>query len=188
MLPAREYAEMLTYLLPNGVERLVINGEVIRPLLGHRQTKFWHKEAGGQLFATFKPGFTMIERVTGPRKTDRRSRTGYCPDPKAEQREINDMHGGGLHYVSDWHTHPERIPVPSQMDKESMVDCFSKSTHQAEGFLLIIVGNGEPPSCVGVWFAANGGIKPLVKVTTADPQARPAWGPGGGAFLDARGG
>lgn len=176
---AVEHAEMLTYLLPDGVERLVLRSDVLQHLLNHRQTRFWQKEAGGQLFATFKPGVTTIERVTGPRKTDQRSRTGYRPDRKAEQREIDAMYAEGFHYVGDWHTHPEQIPFPSQLDNHSMVDCFSKSTHQAEGFLLFIVGNGDPPSCLSVSIATRSGLSSLIRVTAADPLARKAWGPEG---------
>lgn len=179
VLHAGGSVEMLTYLLPDGVQRLVLQPDVLRHLLDHRQTKFWQKEAGGQLFATINQGLTTIERVTGPRKTDRRSRTGYRPDRKAEQREIDEMYAVGLHYVGDWHTHPERIRLPSEMDKNSMVECFSKSNHQAEGFLLIIVGNGEPPACLSVSSTANNGLTPLVRVTTAEANVRPAWGPGG---------
>src|SRR3546814_8042190 len=76
---------------------------------------------------------------------DRRTRTSYIPDRRAEQAEIFDRHARGLHYVGDWHTHPERYPQPSSPDAQSIAECVAKSTHQLNGFVLIIVGQAEPP-------------------------------------------
>ncbi len=50
-----------------------------------------------------------------------------------------------LHYVGDWHTHPDSIPEPSRRDLASMAECITKSTHALNGFLLVIVGQDEAP-------------------------------------------
>jgi hypothetical protein len=58
--------------------------------------------------------------ATGPRRTDRRTRTSSVPDRRAEQREIDDRFRRGLHFLGDWHTHPKNIPHPSGPDVASL--------------------------------------------------------------------
>ncbi len=97
------------------------------------------------MFARIEDGEITIVEVTGPRPTDRRTRTTYLPDRKAERAEIDDRYARGLHFVGDWHTHPDGHPRPSGSDLESMKECFNKSTHNLNGFLLLIVGQVDPP-------------------------------------------
>jgi integrative and conjugative element protein (TIGR02256 family) len=77
----------------------------------------------------------------------------YVPDRLAEQPEINYWHKKGLHYVGDWHTHPELIPNPSGDDTESIRESFVKSKHTLHGFLLIIVGTATFPK--GLYVSLN---------------------------------
>jgi integrative and conjugative element protein (TIGR02256 family) len=136
---------MLEIPLGSSGQMLVIANSVLRHLRLHRQTKLWHCEAGGQLFAVVSPLELYVCEATGPRPTDRRTRHGYKPDRKAEQVEIQERHLRGLQYVGDWHTHPESIPHPSGTDYSSMSDCFRKSKHALNAFLLVIAGHGRFP-------------------------------------------
>ena len=61
----------------------------------------------------------------------------------------------GLHYVGDWHTHPEKHPTPSADDLRSIAECFRQSTHELLGFLLVILGTGDPPA--GLWVGWHDG-------------------------------
>jgi integrative and conjugative element protein (TIGR02256 family) len=106
----------------------------------YRQTAFWRREAGGQLFARISGDRWVIEAATGPRRGDIRSRFGFHSDRLAEQAEINALFSNGLHYVGDWHTHPEPIPTPSQTDLHSMLKMVRASRHELRGFLMLIVG------------------------------------------------
>jgi len=121
-------------------QRVVLEGPVVQHLEAHRQITKHHREAGGQLFATFAGGDVVIREATGPRRTDQRTRTSYCADRKAEQREILEHHQRGLHYVGDWHTHPSEQPTPSQLDYLSIQESVRKSNHDLEAFVLIVVG------------------------------------------------
>jgi hypothetical protein len=69
----------------------------------------------------------------------------YLPDRRAEQLEIKEWHKRGLHFVGDWHTHPEQIPRYSSRDLVSIQDCFNKSHHELNAFVLVIVGRELPP-------------------------------------------
>lgn len=64
----------------------------------------------------------------------------FIPNRIAERREITRLFKSGLHYVGDWHTHPEPRPVPSETDAESFKDMYQKSRHNLASFVMIIVG------------------------------------------------
>jgi integrative and conjugative element protein (TIGR02256 family) len=110
-------------------------------------------EAGGQLFATFTEDVVEISIATGPRALDRRSRHLYLPDRPSEQMEIDEMHKAGLHFVGDWHTHPEETPTPSSSDIRTIKDAVIKSRHHLHGFILVIVGTGRFPG--GLYISFN---------------------------------
>ena len=75
------------------------------------------------------------------------------PDRYAEQMEIDYWHQKGLHYVGDWHTHPESVAQPSAADIQSIRDSFSKSRHSLHGFLLVIIGTAKLPT--GLYVSLN---------------------------------
>jgi integrative and conjugative element protein (TIGR02256 family) len=81
--------------------------------------------------------------ATGPRHSDKRGRYSYVPDRQAEQKEIVERHKRGLHFVGDWHTHPEASPKPSPADIASITHSFKKSVHSLNAFVLVIVGLDE---------------------------------------------
>lgn len=102
-------------------------------------------EAGGQLFGTITERTILIVEATGPRKLDRRSRYSYIPNRRAEQLEIDERFAAGLHFLGDWHTHPEPTPTPSGVDLRNMQECVRRSRRALSGFLLLIVGTAALP-------------------------------------------
>lgn len=116
----------------------------------YRQTQLWHKEAGGQLFASINGADIVVCEATGPRSTDKRGRFFYEPDMASEQSEIEDMFSRGLHYVGDWHTHPERFPKPSRQDMTTMESRVKLSRHHFAGFIFVIVGKSPSPEGLAV--------------------------------------
>jgi len=121
----------------------------------HRQTAFWKTESGGQLFAEIEGLRWNIVRATGPRRSDYRRRARFFPSRKHEQSEINESFGAGLHYVGDWHTHPEPHPTPSPLDLESMQDLTLRSAYELPGFLMVIVGTDTTSR--GLWISLHAG-------------------------------
>ena len=98
-------------------------------------------ESGGLLFAEFKLPEIIVKKISIPNKNDYRNRYEYKPDQTMQQKIINSYFKKGLHYIGEWHTHPEKIPTPSIIDIISMKDTFIRSRHELNYFLLIIVGN-----------------------------------------------
>jgi len=141
---------VIEYQVGESGQVLVFSDAVLEHFRRHRQTRLWQKEAGGQLFARFTLPRIMVEEATGPRRTDHRTRTSYSADRAAEQREIVERHTRGLHFIGDWHTHPETRPSPSSQDDHSIAECFARSTHGLNAFVLVIVGIAALPETLYV--------------------------------------
>jgi len=136
---------MLRFPIGLSGQTLVLPDEALSHFFSMRQDSWRKAEAGGQLFARLKSSEIVVEKVTGPRPSDKRGRYHYEPDRRAEQCEIAAMHRRDLHYVGDWHTHPKRVPFPSGRDVRSIDECALKSTHGLNGFVLILVGTAPFP-------------------------------------------
>ncbi|ESZ23983.1 hypothetical protein X733_32460 [Mesorhizobium sp. L2C067A000] len=143
-------------------QSLAFSDSVLEHFNQHRQTRFWHKEAGGLLFARFQLPVIDIDVATGPRRGDRRTRYSYWPDERAEQREINDMFSRGRHFVGCWHTHPEDIASPSCIDRRNIADCVRRSYHALNGFIMVIIGRNPIPDGMYVSVCDKSSVNELV--------------------------
>jgi integrative and conjugative element protein (TIGR02256 family) len=148
----------MIYSIAKSGQRLVFTQPVLECFVKYRQTRWWHREAGGQLFARIALPEILVVEATGPRQSDWRTRYSYIPNRRAEQREIDERHPRGLHFIGDWHTHPEDLPVPSARDEESMREVFVESQHALNGFILMTIGRSDFPEGIAVWMC-NGGSK-----------------------------
>ncbi|WP_366942044.1 Mov34/MPN/PAD-1 family protein [Cupriavidus basilensis] len=116
----------------------------------YQQAKATSREAGGQLFGDIADLRTMRIRVaTGPTRGAVRTRYSYQPDRRQENREIAAYHKKGLHYLGDWHSHPEPHPTPSASDTEKLAAILGQSRHDLNCLLMVIVGTSELPG--GLW-------------------------------------
>lgn len=127
------------------------SSEVLELFERHLQDRCFKREAGGQLFAVITGRDWIIARATGPRRSDKRGRYFIFPNRKAEQTEIDALFSEGLHYVGDWHTHPEREPEPSPTDFDSMDEMTRLSRFELPGLLMVIVGTKV--SREGLWMS-----------------------------------
>lgn len=145
----------LCYQLPGASHTLVFTEEVSEHFRRHRQRWLWCSEAGGQLFARLSSSRVEVCKATGPYLSDRRGRYSFRPDRGKEHFDIEQCFVQGLHYVGDWHTHPQKYPDPSAEDLASIADSFKKSKHELIGFVLVIVGISCPPE--GLWVGWHNG-------------------------------
>lgn len=125
--------------------KLILSQSVIERFLRNRQKGRFSREAGGQLFAAFESDMIYVQVATGPYGSDRRSRFLFDPDRKKEQKDIDYYWRKKLHFVGNWHTHPESCPVPSSTDIWNTQQRFRKSDHDLEAFVMIIVGTDVNP-------------------------------------------
>lgn len=156
----------LVYRLEAGGPSVVLTDDAIAAMNRHRQRSIKDKEAGGQLFAIFEGHDAIIVEATEPKALDKRSRYGFIPSQWLQRQEIKSKYKQGKHFVGDWHTHPQPVPSPSGDDKESMVDCFCKSRHELEAFLMVIVGTADPPDNLYVCLVDGRGTTRLNLVGT----------------------
>ncbi len=77
---------MIVYPIGRSGQRLIFASAVIEHFQKHRQVRWWHWEAGGQLFARFALPDIIVEEATGPRRSDWRTRHAYQPNRRSEQR------------------------------------------------------------------------------------------------------
>lgn len=134
---------------------------VLSHLNRHRQTRFWQREAGGLLFARLLLPKIEICEITGPRRTDRRTRFSYWPDENLEKREIDAMFKRDLHFVGCWHSHPEDVASPSHVDVRNISDCVRRSKHALNGFVMVIVGRAAMPESLFVSVCDTSRVYPL---------------------------
>lgn len=117
-------------------------------------------ERGGQLFAEIVDGDVRI--VLASDVDGKRSRFSFLPYRWREQREIAKEFKRGLHYVGDWHTHPEEVPRPSGFDVEKILGVYRESDHELPFLVMLIVGRAPFPEGLYAAFATTQGL------TTAD--------------------
>jgi len=144
-----------------GEASIVIMDEALEVMRRLRQVRPEDPESGGQLFGQFLGADTVISEATPPTLLDRRSRYGFKPNRWLQKREIRARHGRGLHFVGDWHTHPEACPSPSCDDIQSMSDCFRRSVHDLLVFVMIIVGTDPGPGGLYVALVDDQGVRQL---------------------------
>ncbi|MDH4187856.1 MAG: Mov34/MPN/PAD-1 family protein [Nitrospira sp.] len=135
----------IRYTVSPGGPALVFSAAVLATFDRYRQLSLQEKEAGGQLFAQFDGADTIILEASPPKWLDRRSRNGFVPNRWIQQREIRERYARRLHFVGDWHTHPEPIPRPSREDIDGMIDCFGRSLHDLHAFVMVIAGTMPAP-------------------------------------------
>lgn len=152
----------LRYTLSPGGPAITLFEPILATFDRFRQLSPRAKEAGGQLFARFEGADTILLEATPPNWLDRRSRNGFSPNRWMQQREIRNRHARGLHFVGDWHTHPEPIPHPSHDDIYSMIDCFGHSLHDLRAFVLVIVGTEPAPEGLYVALLNGNAVKKMV--------------------------
>lgn len=115
-----------------------------------RQRARLSRETGGQLFGRFNADHILIELATVTKGRSRRTRFGFWPDRKAEQADIDALYLQGLHYLGDWHTHPEAEPTPSSTDIGKIAGVYRESRHELQVMFMVIVGLADFPAGIFV--------------------------------------
>jgi len=142
------------FYLPDNHGYVLFDGPVLAHMYGHAQTRWFQREAGGQLFSpTPQDTAVIISHATGPYTSDMRRRHAFVPDAR---QATDDRHRHFLehrHAVGLWHTHPEANPTPSAQDRATAQDFLSEFDGHMTGFLLVILGNKGQPFNLAVWLA-----------------------------------
>lgn len=140
--------------------------DVLTALTRQRQLSRMATENGGQLFARFAAGKVQVEAVTLTKGKSKRKRYGFWPDRDTERIDIEQFFSRRLHYVGDWHSHPEPAPSPSRRDKTKMLEIFRQSKHELGAMLMVVIGQLEFPEGLYVGAVTDTGVVDLVAETS----------------------
>lgn len=150
-----------TFILPDNRGHVLFVDKVLQQIYQHAQTRFWHREAGGQLFSMAPhKSSVMVSIATGPHPQDSRSRHHFSPDLLSATHDREIQFDLGSHAVGLWHTHPEVNPFPSNQDYNTTREYLEAFNGMMDGFLLVILGNAGNPLNMVVWMAT---MKPIGK-------------------------
>ena len=141
-------------------QRVAVCAEVAGVWHGHRQTAVKAAESFGVLMGTTSVDRreVWIEAVTTPMALDRRSRFSFALRDPGHQRAVCGKFassGSRAIYLGTWHTHPEPVPTPSEIDRNDWVACLRANPGRPLTFVL--VGTEE----VRVFVRTRGRFRPL---------------------------
>lgn len=123
---------------------LIISENVIKKINIYRQTK-GKCEAGGILLGRISIDYSeyIIEDISEPSLKDRRFKFGFIRNKSNAQKIINEAFkksNGTIHYLGEWHTHPESNPIPSIIDKKLIDNIINETKNIVDIIFMIILG------------------------------------------------
>lgn len=147
-----------TFFLPNDAGYVLFNESVLHHMYQHAQTRFFHREAGGQLFSsTPQESAIVVSVATGPNFSDTRKRHAFVPGARQATNDRQSQFDLGRYPVGLWHTHPETDPKPSHQDHTTAQEFLDAFGRDMSGFMLVILGNRGEPLNMTVWLAEKRG-------------------------------
>lgn len=124
--------------LQNG-SYVLIEGEVVTALHEFRQLSAHHCEAGGILIGYRRQQHLHVVEFTTPAAGDRRARYEFDRrDPYHARWALERWRKSHakLDCVGEWHTHPEEVPSPSNLDRSEWRGVLSR-IEQMRLFLIV---------------------------------------------------
>jgi len=109
------------WVTPDRRRLVVLSPDVIATLTRYRQRFFWQTEAGGILLGRRRGSHIEVVLATVPTQNDRRSTFRFQREAWGHAQVAAHawvQTGGTTDYIGEWHTHPQREPVPSSIDRE----------------------------------------------------------------------
>ena len=108
---------------------VLLSAQAMQVIRKHSQNHISGTEAGGILLGCYKGPHVEIVSATAPGPNDIRSRYRFDRRCGSHQRSATKAWLESKHlvtYIGEWHTHPERVPFPSDIDhrewKKSLCD------------------------------------------------------------------
>lgn len=122
-------------------------------------------ESGGIIVGKLNPAEKQViaTDITEPQKEDKCTKNTYKRAECGHQEIMDNLwkeSGFVKTYIGEWHTHNQRMPHPSWIDRRNWLQ-ISKRKQNSEWLLFVIVGTEQ----IGVWSVLDGEI---VKMETYD--------------------
>jgi integrative and conjugative element protein (TIGR02256 family) len=139
------------------VQRVIFVEDAVKQLLAHAQRSWWQAEAGGVLLGRhlLDSSDLVIDEVTTPQKKDRRGRFSFFRSKQhgVVARTRWAAHSSTLAYLGLWHSHPEREPTPSAVDRRDWENAVANDVFEGDRLFFPIVGT----ECIRVWSKVRSG-------------------------------
>lgn len=138
-------------------QRLIIVDRALKQMQAFAQRRWWDCEAGGVLLGRhlLDSHDVVVDEVSTPQNADRRSRFSFFRSSKHEQvarlRWLQEHNTSA--YLGLWHTHPERDPTPSAVDRNDWKQAVDGDTYEGDRLFFPIIGT----HCIRVWTLSRRG-------------------------------
>jgi integrative and conjugative element protein (TIGR02256 family) len=125
--------------------RIEISNHALSQMLVYVQNTRRKREAGGILIGRYIVDSLdiVIDQVTVPMAGDRRERFSFWRDCKRHQQILDQIwleSESTSTYLGEWHTHPENVPTPSNIDIKNWLRQLSDVIFSGESLFFIIIG------------------------------------------------
>lgn len=126
------------------------------------QTNEEDPESGGTLIGRYISGTddVVVDEITVPLPSDDQTRQTFRRTQASHQQKIErawEDSGNTQTYLGEWHTHPEAVPVPSELDQATWIKKLSRDRF-GESLFFLIVGTER----IRAWEGGPGtGVKKL---------------------------
>lgn len=146
-------------------QRLIIVAHALDQMKTFAQHQLWQPEAGGVLLGRhlLDSADVVVDEVTTPQKSDRRSRFGFFRSKKHENLARKRWREGmsSVAYLGLWHTHPEDDPSPSSVDCADWRQAVARDSFEGDRLFFPIIGRNR----IRVWcLSRHGSIEELKEV------------------------
>ena len=137
---------------------------VVVQMRAYTQREATQKEAGGILLGRYilDSADAVVDQITVPMKDDVRTRINFVRSKRGHQEsaaQVWSKSRGTQHYLGEWHTHPEPVPMPSRVDVMNWRRLLAHHRPDPDPLYFVIVGTRT----IGAWQGyKNGSIEMLV--------------------------
>jgi len=151
-----------TFWYPSKDRYVLFTPDALMHMYQYQQNCLWDREAGGELFAPNpNEDGIVIAAAAGPSSKDIRKRHFFNQDPDLATRERENQSRQGLEAIGLWHTHPQKIPAPSEQDKRTAKQYYDNLEGTKDRYLLVVVGKGGEIPALSVWSVGAAGWEML---------------------------
>jgi len=137
------------------VSKLVITADAVEQMLAFAQRSWYQREAGGVLLGRhlLDSSDVVVDEVTTPQRTDKRSRISFFRSTNHNRiaQEKWKLSNETLAYLGLWHTHPERDPTSSTVDRNDWECAVATHAFHGDRLYFPIVGTDR----IRVWTKAK---------------------------------
>jgi integrative and conjugative element protein (TIGR02256 family) len=145
---------------------LELSERAIETMLAAQQTSSMIPESGGMIVGRLIVGSddVVVDEATIPTRDDQQGRFFFKRAKRAAQEIIDKLWNDSnctVNYLGEWHTHPETIPHPSEVDLKNWKRITHRAQYEQDFLFFVIVGT----EAIRVW-EANKKTDELIELIT----------------------